>query len=407
MSALFSTQTSDADKEGISTSPQRKSRAARLTQILTVCAAIIIGVLRFTRPRVPYNHMSQTIPFSFFQALSSRPDEPHRNGDQSFPLAGLTAEPYWEGPHGHFKGWAPGKADSNTKSNQPQWASENLPPGFERWRVGASGSDKGDSVTLDGTSRNNSYNPVDDPLRITNLDREMIEPVARALKDNKVPITHVVIVLMESARKDIFPFKAGSHLHKKILSSYDTQSPEVLQEIDAKLSNLTPNAEKLTGEASGFSTNSHISSPSSGGWDSTTEPGMGGISFNGILTGSSLSLKSEIMNYCGAGPLPVNSMDEAKLQNYQPCIMQILELFNQLKEKPKKGSVNSKPGNGLEHIHGRNWSSVFLQSITGRFDDQFKLNKNMGFQESIYREDINKHGAKHYHQGMMEINYFG
>ncbi|KAJ5207010.1 hypothetical protein N7472_003458 [Penicillium cf. griseofulvum] len=407
MSALFRTQVANADQEGIVISPQRKLRAARLTQFLTVCAALVIGVLRLTRPKVPYNHMSQTIPFSFFQALGSRPAELHQNGNQSFPLAGLTDEPYWEGPHDHFKGWAPGKPDSDAKNNRPQWASENLPPGFERWREGEPGRDKGDSVTLDGTSRNNSYSPVDDPLRITNLDREMIEPVARALKDLKVPITHVVIVLMESARKDIFPFKAGSRLHKKILSSYDTQDPEILQEIDAKLSNLTPNAEKLTGEASGFSTYSHISSPSSGGWNSTTEPGMGGINFNGILTGSSLSLKSEIMNYCGAGPLPVNSMDEAKFQNYQPCIMQIFELFNQLKGNSKKGTVGQQSGNGLEHIHDRNWSSVFLQSITGRFDEQYKLNKNMGFQESIYREDINKLGSKHYHQGMMEINYFG
>ncbi|CAG8142380.1 unnamed protein product [Penicillium nalgiovense] len=409
MSALFSAQTEKTDEEGIMISPQRKSRAARLTQIWTICAAVVIGLLRLTRPQVPYNHMSQTIPFSFFQALGSRPAELHQTGDQSFPLPDLIDEPYWEGPHDHFKGWTPGKPDSNTKKNQPAWASGNLPPGFERWGKEESDRDEEESDTLkrNGTSRNNIYSPMDDPLRITNLDREMLEPIARALKKHKVPITHVVLVLMESARKDIFPFKAGSHLHEQILSSYNTQDPEILQRVNARLSNLTPNAEKLTGEASGFSTNHNISSPS-GGWKDPTEPGMGGINVNGVLTGSSLSFKSAVTNYCGVGPLPVNFMDEVNSQNYQPCIMQIFELFNQLKEdSAEKGTVNHKTGTGLEHIHDRNWSSVFLQSITGQYDEQDKLNKQMGFQKSIYSEDIEKQSAKYYHEGMEEINYFG
>ncbi|KAJ5170483.1 uncharacterized protein N7500_003266 [Penicillium coprophilum] len=406
MSALFGAHT---EKDGdIITGPQRKSMAARLTQISTLCIAIVIGILRLTRPQVPYNHMSETIPFSFFQALGSRPAGLHQTGDQSFPLADLTGESYWEGPHDHFKGWAPGKADPNATDIRPAWASGNLPPGFERWSEGKSDSDQGSLGTVDGNgTRNHIYSPVNDPLRITNLDRELLEPVAQALKDHKVPITHVVVVLMESARKDIFPFKAGSHLHEQILSTYDTQDPEVLREINAKLSHLSPNAEKLTGVASGLSTNDNTSSPSSDGWKSLTEPGMGGINFNGIITGSSVSLKSEIMNYCGAGPLPVNSMDEVKFQNYQPCLMQVFELFNQLKENSTQDTVSHKPGNGFGHIHDRNWSSVFLQSITGQFDEQYKLNKKMGFQESIYREDISKHGAKYYHKNMKEINYFG
>ncbi|CAG8909326.1 unnamed protein product [Penicillium egyptiacum] len=409
MSALFSPQTEKADEEGILIIPQRESRGARITQFWTVCATVVIGILRLTRPQVPYNHMSQTIPFSFFQALGSRGAELHQTGDQLFPLPDLIDEAYWEGPRDHFKGWTPGKPDSNTKRNRPAWASENLPPGFERWSDGELAGDEGESVALDGngTSRNNIYRPMDDPLRITNLDREMFEPIARALRKHKVPITHVVLVLMESARKDIFPFKAGSHLHEEILSSYNTQDPELPRKVNARLSNLTPNAEKLTGEVSGFSTNNNISSPSSG-WNDTTEPGMGGINVNGVLTGSTLSFKSAVMNYCGAGPLPVNFMDEVNSHNYQPCIMQIFELFNQLKvDSTEKGTVNRKTGTGLEYIHDRNWSSVFLQSITGQYDEQDKLNKQMGFQRSIYSEDIEQQSAKYYHEGMEEINYFG
>lgn len=412
MSALFSAKSTEkTDEEAPLTSNQRKSRVARLTRFWTVCAAVLIGALRLIRPQVPYNHMSGAIPFSFLQALGSRPAEMHQTGDQVFPFASLVDEPYWEGPHDHFKGWAPGRSDSDgIKINSPAWASGSLPQGFERWSKVENdrGKENSDDRIENGTSRKNSYSPIDDPLRISNLDRDLLAPIAQALENHKVPITHVVLILMESARKDIFPFKAGSHLHKEILSSYNTQTPEILQNISAKLSHLTPNAEKLTGEASGFPTNKDNSGLPAAEWIDTTEPGMGGININGVLTGSSLSFKSAIMNYCGVGPLPVNFMDEVNAQNYQPCIMQIFELFNQLKENSiPKGKKDQVFGTGLAHIHDRNWSSVFMQSITGQYDEQDILNTKMGFQKSIYREDIDEVSAKYYHEDMEEINYFG
>jgi hypothetical protein len=410
MSTLLSAHaTEKADEEILLADPQRKPRLARLTRAWTVCGVVAVTVLRLTRPQVPYSHMSGAIPFSFFQALGSRPAELHRIGDQEFPLASLIDEPYWEGPHDHFKGWAPGKSDFKPKSNRPAWASGNLPPGFERWSEGKiDGANKGSVTQAQYGASQNFYSPVGDPLRITNLDHELLEPIARALRDHKVPITHVVLVLMESARKDIFPFKADSHLHEEILSTYNTPDHEVFRKLNAKLSNLTPNAEKLTGEASSFPLSNNSSSISGSGWNDTTEPEMGGININGVLTGSSLSFKSAVMNYCGAGPLPVNFMDEVNAQIYQPCIMQIFELFNHLKENSTTQSTeNTRFRTGLEHIHGRNWSSVFMQSITGLYDEQDKLNTKMGFQKSIYREDIGQHIAKYYHKDMEEINYFG
>jgi hypothetical protein len=398
-------QTEKADEETLATS-QRKPRATRLAQLWTFLALIYIGLLRFARPQVPYNHMSGAIPFTFIQALGSRPTELHQTGDQAFPIPSLVGEEYWEGPRDHFKGWTPGK--QTAKDAQPTWASGKLPEGFRRWGKESLHGDKEENAPQTGnhTSRKNIYSPTEDPLRITNLDLELLEPVAKALKNHKIPITHVVLVLMESARKDIFPFKAGSHLHGEILSSYKTQDPETIRKANTKLSKLTPISEKLTGEASGFSVHKNVSTDSGDQWWDATGPGMGGINFNGILTGSSLSFKSAVMNYCGAGPLPVNFMDEAKSENYQPCIMQVLELFNTLKEKTTSKSTYIS-SSGLEHIHGRNWSSVFMQSITGLYDEQDVLNKRMGFQEAIYREDIDQPSAKHYHKGMEEINYFG
>ena len=171
----------------------------------------------------------------------------------------------------------------------------------------------------------------------------------------------------------------------------------MIEKTNSKLAQLTPIAEMLTGEASGFSGTKNTSS---GLWNDTAEPGMGGINVQGVLTGSSLSFKSAVTNYCGVGPLPVNFMEEVHGEIYQPCIMQIFNLFNQL----KKDSIAGYWSHGKEH---RNWHSVFLQSITGQYDDQDVLNEMMGFDQSIYREDIRNLGAKHWHPDMKEIHYFG
>lgn len=403
-SALFKLQSfENPDEERLPINIQKRPQSTtRLAQIWTLMAVVTIGLLRLTRPSVPFNHMSGAIPFTLFQALGSKPVNLYRAGNELFPLVDLVGEEYWEGAHDHFKGWTPGR--ETIKKTRPGWASDKLPEGFSRWIQEHPDSEMKEATTTGNTTvQKHIYSPVEDPLRITNLDRELLEPVARVLKDHNVPITHLVLVLMESARKDIFPFKAGSYLHEEILSSYKTQDPEILGEVNKRLSNLTPNAEKMTGERSGFSPSTP---PSTGQWIDAAGPEMGGINVNGILTGSTLSFKSAIMNYCGAGPLPVNFMDEVNSENYQPCIMQVLELFNTLKEN-STSTHSSGSGSRMEHIHDRKWNSLFLQSITGLYDDQDVLNKKMGFQETIYREDLDQPTAKYYHKDLEEINYFG
>ncbi|OQD82674.1 hypothetical protein PENANT_c020G07053 [Penicillium antarcticum] len=369
LSALFNRpSTEEADKEALLPSSEEKASASSPVRLWTIMTVVTVATLRFTRPQVPYTHMSGAIPFTFFQALRSGPNKGH--GDQTFPLTALVGEEYWEGPHDHFKGWAPGMTGENSTLGH--------------------------------------YSAMDDPLRITNLDYEMIEPLTRALKDHEIPITHVVLVLMESARKDIFPFRAGSHLHEEILSSWNTQDPGILQRVNEKLSNLTPVAEKLTGQSGGFMKSQNSSRSHDTQWKDTAAAGMGGINIDGILTGSTLSFKSAIVNYCGMGPLPVDFMDEVKAKTYQPCIMQVFDMFNQVKENAttKDPSLHGSHG-GLKSMHDRNWTSVFLQSITGLYDEQDQLNEKMGFEKSIYREQIEEEGAKHFHPGMEEINYFG
>lgn len=399
------------DEELPSFNLQQTLRGERLIRSWTACATLVTVTLSLIRPHVPYSHTSEALPFSFFQALWSKPAERRQAGDGAFPFPELLGEEYWEAPNGHFKGWAPGMGHLNTAAyTAPAWATEPWPPGFQRWFELSKLDDEGDLVQDAGetegkSTRRKFYSPADDPLRITNLNHELLEPLSRALETHEIPVTHVVLVMMESARKDVFPFKSGSHLHQEILLPYRNQDSQVIQEVNAKLSRITPVAEKLTGESSGFLPHRNQSESA---WNDTAGPGMGGINIHGVLTGSSLSFKSAVMNHCGVGPLPVNFMDEVRAEIYQPCIMQILELFNRLKRSNLENDTSHhKPGNGIERIHGRRWTSVFLQSITGWYDGQHHLNDMMGFEKTIYRENIAHKGAKHHHENMEEVNYFG
>lgn len=362
-----------------------KVHAITPARISTICLTIGVAGLWIIRPSVPYSHMSGTLPMVLLQAFVPRPVSSQLN-TQPFPFPNLVKQECWEPPHGHFPGWAANATARNSASPytqpRPWWASGELPPGFKRWEQASSfDSDYSNHEDNETTS---FYNPVTDSLRITNLDLGVLEPLRQALKDHDIPITHVVLVLMESSRKDTFPFKAGSPLHEKILASHDTTDPAVVQQVNEKLSRMTPIAEQLTGQSSGFT------------GDSDNLLKTGGINFEGVFTGSSLSFKSAVMNYCGVQPLPVNFMEEAESETYQPCIMQILELFNRL-----------KGGSTSDAIHDRKWKSIFLQSITGRYDKQNVLNDHMGFNESIYKETLIDKNSKYYHVPMERINYFG
>ncbi|KAJ5681761.1 uncharacterized protein N7477_001701 [Penicillium maclennaniae] len=375
-SAILATQSAaKADEELPLDHLRQNIRRPRLIRLWALVAVMTTVGLRLMRSQVPYNHMSGALPFTFFEALRSK-SKPDQLGDHDFPLLDLVGEEYWEAPRGHYKGRAPGGHDKIDTTGRPEWASKLLPHGFQRWENGPESVHEPE----EGQQKppQNYYKPANDPLRITNLDQNVVEPIAQAIKSRNVPINHVFLVMMESARKDIFPFKADSHLHHEILSSYHNPDPAINQHVDSKLSYLTPIAEQLTGESSGFRNSGN---GSDGLWKDTAEFGMGAINVNGILTGSSLSFKSAGMNHCGVGPIPVDFMGEVKAQIYQPCIMQVLDLFNKLKEDL---TDDTRPSIRLNDAQNRNWTSVFLQSITGLYDDQDLLNNQMGFKKAIY-----------------------
>ena len=389
LSALFNgridLQDWSAQLPGVITKP--KGRTQSPVRVWTIGLIIVVAGLWIIRPSVPYGHMSGTLPVILLQVLIPQPFASHQFNAHAFPFPDLLEQRFWEAPHGHFPGWAPDMTGNPSATRpRPWWALGELPPGFQRWTEDDPSSE--DDTALSQNKTAHFYNPVTDPLRITNMDLDLLEPLRRALQERDIPITHVVLVMMESARKDVFPFKAGSPLHEKIFASHDTTDPAVLERINDKLSRLSPVAEKLTGQSSGFFAEDANPQPD--------QSGMGGLNVEGMFTGSSLSFKSAVMNYCGVQPLPVNFMKEAESEIYQPCIMQILELFNRL-----KGDSES------DDIHGRKWKSLFAQSITGRYDQQDVLNANMGFDQSIYKETLIDRKSKYFHLGMPRINYFG
>ncbi|KAJ5108962.1 hypothetical protein N7456_005637 [Penicillium angulare] len=400
LSALFPIRSTDkADEEALLATAKGAFRANSIIQFWTAGAVIITSFLWLVRPQVPYSHISGAIPFTFFGALGPKSASLQVAGDFDFPLQKLIGEEYWEAPNGHFKGWAPGtKPMSMNANSRPEWASGHLPAGFQRWNESKKEKSPNHDMRKNETSTIR-YNPVHDPLRITNLDQNVVEPLAQALKNHEIPINHIVFVMMESARKDIFPFQAGSSLHQQILSSHESADAETIQKLNSTLSRLTPVAEKLTGEQSGFSSDGDEPQTV---WSDGVKNGMGGINIHGLLTGSSLSFKSAIINHCGTGPLPVDFMDEVHEEIYQPCIMQILDLFNQ-----RKGPLPQDQTKESSEFHDRNWTSIFLQSITGLFDDQNILNEQMGFHKALYKEQIENISAPYYHKDMEEINYFG
>ncbi|EER42621.1 sulfatase domain-containing protein [Histoplasma capsulatum H143] len=397
-------------------STQRVVRLWPLCGLTTLCA---LAFLVFLRPAIPYNHISATLPVALGSAMHSRTKHcagSYSLANKSFPRPNLIEPDRWILPKDNFKGWAPGKVNAFIRQYSARtrsWIPDALPDGFERWdKQAVMAIEKHENDTMlaqDGKnmclhqSRTHYYNPVADPLRISNLNLEPYEALRHALKD--ILISHVVLVTMESTRKDMFPIKKASHLYKEILRSY---KPNQLNQdkIDSNLSQLTRVAEQVTGESFSSSPDKHPDLLP-GVWKDQSAPGMGGINVVGALTGSSLSFKSVVGSHCGVGPLPVDFLEEVNGKIYQPCIPQIMELFNREKKTFQKQGVNEALLDHRASVHRREWESVFVQSITDQYDRQDVLNRHMSFGKSFTKETLENIASKYYPPKTPELNYFG
>ncbi|KAG5917732.1 hypothetical protein E4U42_007142 [Claviceps africana] len=377
---------------------------------VSFAALLLLGlfwIFTLFKPDRPYNRMLTTLPLPLFAAFLSNPVACLSS---SWPLPELTSKTRWESPQGNYKGWAPGTANDITQGYRervPEWLPSELPNGFTRWGRDAKSDD---DALLENTTDSHDhgcrnllvldsyYNPANDPLKITNLGNPFLAPLQQVLEEPSVKIRHIVLVLMESMREEVFPLQQGSFFHDLMMKSHDELDHDDINEL---LSYLSPNAERITGlkgnwtRQNGTSFGSRYSE-----WDDKTREGFGGININGAITTSSVSTKSLATVHCGTWPLPVDMFEESETESYQPCLPQILELFNRLKE-----NTSSDDSDDSDDFHEQQWYPAFFQAVTDGFDRQDKFDEKIGFKYIVNKKRIKEDALDD--PNLEEINYFG
>lgn len=204
------------------------------------------------------------------------------------------------------------------------------------------------------------YNPTQDPLHISNLEGEIIDPLRETLQNGSVNIKHIFLLKLESTREDVFPLRKDSFMHNRIRQSYSGRIPA---DVEERLAHLTSTAERLTGTPSGFH-------------GSAIKP-YGGIHATNSHTTGTMTLKSLTGTICGLSPLVADFNREYLHHIYQPCMPHILQALNAQSNGPKTDNFTSWP-----------WHSAFMQSITDLYDNQNFLTPGHGFQRSVNADTL-------------------
>ncbi|RKK40371.1 hypothetical protein BFJ69_g18489, partial [Fusarium oxysporum] len=283
------------------------------------------------RPSSPYSQMSVSLPITMLQMIGSHTDSQANRYTFSrnpWPFPQLIHTTNWEKPKGYFKGWAPGDNSilaQMYRDRLPTWLPEAPPAGFCKW-LSSNHSNQVDREVGDGggTGRichetkvdGTFYNPVNDPLRITNQDEEILDILSDSFRNGTVKIKHIALIMLESTREELFPLQQGSDIHNIILDSYKGRKDG--DGVNALLSQLTPVAEKITGKSGCWkkTNGSDLAKVPIPEWNDTTQDGYGGINVIGGFTAASLSFKSLAATHCGVWPMPVDGFQESEAQSY-------------------------------------------------------------------------------------------
>ncbi|KAF9892638.1 hypothetical protein FE257_001040 [Aspergillus nanangensis] len=252
------------------------------------------------------------------------------------------------------------------------WLPQTPLPGFEDW-------DPSNPTRL-------HYDPVADPLHISNADQPVLEPIRGALADSRVRIKHVILLKLESTRADLFPLIKDSYLWKRVMGSYERQ--DVPKEVTQRVANLTRTAEFLTGFDSGFDHKDNLF----GG-----KKAYGGISARNAVTTGTYTLKSIVGSVCGVTPLVVDFNREYDHHIYQPCLPHVLNAMNQQPDIT----------NDTDDFTRWPWHSKWMQSVTDTYDNQDQLTPVLGYHDILTRERLQEKDAKHYPTKAKEVNYYG
>ncbi|KAM0563221.1 hypothetical protein ACHAPJ_000939 [Fusarium lateritium] len=397
------------------TAKQRKWRFLP-SWVVTTIIVLFIGITTIVRPDQPYNHMASSLPFRLLDSV--RPRLGLCASMNEWPLRELIEKSRWMEPNGDFKGWAPSK-DNNEwvkqyRENPPKWLPDPIPNGFLKWNPDrykdeVDKKDGPDDACPNTLQDKGFYNPVNDPMRITNLQAEILAPIQEALSNNSVKIRHIALILMESMREELFPIQQGSDIHRFILESHEEK---LRDEINGRVSRMTPNIERITGKPGNYESanGSAYDPPAKKEWNDQTKPGFGGVNVVGGLTSSSVSTKSLAAAHCGAWPMAVNMFEEAELESYQPCIPQILELFNNKKTNEGNNTKKARDwwsfgGSQQAKFHDYKWKPAFFQAVTDSYDRQDKFDAKIGFDFKVTKPQLDEEARDN--PEMEEINYFG
>jgi hypothetical protein len=226
------------------------------------------------------------------------------------------------------------------------------------------------------------YRASDDPLKLSNLDDDLLLPLRGNLND--VPIRHVLLIKLESTRKDVFPIKRDGYIWDRLAQSFKNSSLPI--EAQERLSSLTKTAKHLTGDFSD-------------GFAEETGTPRGGINANNAFTTSTYTLKSLVGTHCGINPLAADFNVDSDHHIYQPCLPHIFEALNQLNHS---GDEIPK-----EHFASFKWKSAFMQSVTLKYDKQDRLMPKIGFADPLGWWELKDEAAKLGPVDLPDVNYYG
>lgn len=242
-------------------------------------------------------------------------------------------------------------------------------PGFEDW------------YQTDGRH----YNAAADTLRISNLDEQVLPDLRDVL--SKISIKHVMVVVLESTRKDVFPIKKEGLIWNRFTKTYGTR--KLPNSAANRLETLTPVANHLTGDFhDGFSQHGR------------QKKGRGGISFNEAFSSATYTLKSMVGIMCGIWPLVADLNQEYLHHIYQPCLPQVLEALSR---------VDAASNSAADARRRSKWRSHFLQSITLGYDHSDIGTEQFGFprENIVDSRYLRSAAAKFGPVRLPDINYFG
>lgn len=322
--------------------PREHAPGSLLKRFVVISVSLIVVVLSCARPRDRgYRVLSRTLPLVPFTTTH----RPIFDGIEYLP-----GDFSWLGNH--------------TALDTPpvfDWLPADEPlPGFEDW------------YSLHLNERDDlpvHYSPAKDPLHISNLQNDILEPLREALSSGEVKVKHVILVKLESNRHDVFPLRADSYIMQRVKESYS--GGQIPKEVEDRLAHLTPNAEYLSGFGTGF------------GGD-RPKP-RGGISARNAYTSGTFTLKSITGTVCGLNPLAIDMNREWLYDIYQPCLPQIFEALN------RQPNITSKTDDWTSWP----WHTMWMQSVSGEYDYLTHLMPALGFQDQMNKETIDEAGGEY------------